>query len=118
MHWTRAVFFLPMWSINQQQKVNGLEPLTLRLGLLLVPAVPIGINLAVELVDCVIELLFDGGRLDAVEFFLGEAGAFGGDGLLVRLLICRSEEADGKVGSNFGCPCQPSLLAGSGSVDG
>ena len=53
LHWTRAVFFLPMWSINQQQKVNGLEPLTLRLGLLLVPAVPIGINLAVELVDCV-----------------------------------------------------------------
>jgi hypothetical protein len=106
-----------MSSINQQQKVNGLKPLALRLGLLLVPAVPIGINLAVELVD-VIELLFYGGRLDAVEFFLGEAGAFGGDGLLVRLLVCRSEEANGKVGSNFGYPCQPSLLAGSGGVDG
>jgi hypothetical protein len=43
---------------------------------------------------------------------------FGGDGLLVWLLVCRNKEADGKVGSNFGCPCQPSLLAGSGSVDG
>jgi hypothetical protein len=77
LHWIRVVFFLTPMSINDlQQKVNGLEPLALRLGLLLVPAVPIDINLAVELVDCVIELFFDGGRLDAVEFFLSGAEAF------------------------------------------
>ena len=64
LHWTRAEFsFTPMSSTVLQRKVDGLEPLAICLGLLLVPVVPIGINLSVVLVDYVLELLFDGCRI-------------------------------------------------------
>ena len=88
-----------------QRKVDGLEPLGLCLGLLLVSVVPIGINVAVELVDYFLELLFDGGRLDAVEFFLGERPRLlAVMGLLARLIVRPVEEADGKVSSIVGGP--------------
>ena len=93
LHWTRAEFsFTPMSSTVLQRKVDGLEPLAICLGLLLVPVVPIGINLAVVLVDYVLELLFDGSRLDAVEFFLGERPRLlVATGLLVARPYCSSE---------------------------